>query len=93
MARKHNLEIKTINEKPIPQKSKEIVETRVQIYFSGIMLDNLSRFMADVENMKQAPVFIFSINIRRDYSDKTKINARLMVDSFYKKRDKDKGKK
>ncbi len=85
IASKNGIEIKSINEKPITQKSKEITEKQVEILVSNIMLDKLSKFLTDIENVDTAPLVIKSLNIKVDYSDATKLNAKLFVSTYYKK--------
>jgi len=92
LAKKNNLEIKTINEKPVTQKFKGITEKDVEVYMQGVSLDVLAPFLVSIEKNTKAPMYIKTLKMNRDYNDDTKVSARFIVATFYKKNE-SKGKK
>jgi len=88
LASQNELEIKSINEKSIVQEFPNIVTKDVEVKLSSVSLDKLARFLADIENLKKAPVYIRKLKINREYSDDTKVNINFIARTFYEKKDK-----
>ena len=84
LAKRNNLEIKTINEKPVTQKFKGIIEKDVEVYIQGVSLDILAPFLVEIEKNSK-PMYIKTLKMNRDYNDDTKVSARFTVATFYKK--------
>jgi hypothetical protein len=93
LAKKNNLEIKSINEKPITQKYKTMVQKDVEVYIQGVSLDILTPFLVAIEKSKDAPMYIKSMKMNRDYNDDTKVSIKFIVSTFYKKKIEEKEKK
>lgn len=85
LATKNGVDIKSINDKPIPQKSTDIIEKQVEVSINKIMLDKLAAFFADIENEESAPLYIKNMNVSVDYSNDTLLNTKILVGTFYKK--------
>lgn len=85
LAKKNSIEIKTINEKPVTQKHKGIVQKDVEVYIQAVSLDVLAPFMVSIERSNKAPMYIKTLKMNRDYNDDTKVSARFIVTTFYKK--------
>ena len=93
LAKKGNIEIKSINEKPVTQKYKNITEKDVEVYIQAVSLDVLAPFLVAIEKSNKAPMYIKKLKIDRDYKDDTKVNTRFTVATFYKKKNDTKEKK
>jgi len=93
LAKKSDLEIKSINEKPIAQKYKTMVQKDVEVYIQAVSLDILAPFLVSIEKSKKAPMYIKTLKMNRDYNDDTKVSARFIVSTFYSKKADEKEKK
>ncbi len=85
LATKNGVDIKSINDKPIPQKTADIIEKQVEVSINKIMLDKLAAFFADIENEESVPLYIKNMNVSVEYSNDTLLNAKILVGTFYKK--------
>ena len=93
LSKKNELEIKSINEKPVTQKYKGIVQKDAEIYIQTVSLDKLAPFLVSIEKSKKAPIYIKSLKMNRDYNDDTKVSVKFVVSTFYEKPKDEKEKK
>jgi len=93
LAKKNELEIKTINEKSVAQKYKGIIQKDAEVYIQAVSLDKIAPFLVSVEKSRKAPMYIKSLKMNRDYNDDTKVSVRFIVSTFYEKPSDEKEKK